>query len=106
MENTLSASTLVLGCIPLHPVAAHPLCQTQLIKHRIVLRSRELLQPMTPILSHSRSRLSEINFQIRRKGTPVRFTDPQKEDQLLLQVEPFPEKRLATNQDPVLTDLL
>ena len=36
----------------------------------------------------------------------MRFPDPRDEDQLLLAVEPFPEERLATSLDPVLTDFL
>ena len=70
------------------------------------IRSRQVLQPTTPIPSQSHSLLPEINLQMRRKSTPVRFPDPHDEDQLLLPVEPFPEEHLANNQDPVLTDFL
>ena len=65
------------------------------------IRLREVLQPIPPIPPDSRSL-----FQMRRKSTPVRFPDPCDQDQLLLPVEPFPEERLANNQDPVLTDFL
>jgi hypothetical protein len=44
--STLEAFTLspVLGCIPCDPAAAHPLCHTQLIHHRIGPNKKGVIQ--------------------------------------------------------------